>query len=58
MILNIILVYIVLVLVDFHFHTARDNEISYTTLTPQKGCWQGYGGEWFHKIENTLLGFI
>ena len=37
MIIDIILVDIVLVLVDFYFVTAQGYAIWYTTLTPKKG---------------------
>ena len=55
MIIDIILVDIVLVLVDFHFVTDQGNEIWYKTSTPKKGGFQGLGVVGFHQLKKYIV---
>ena len=55
MIIDIILVDIVLVLVDFHFVTDQGNEIWYKTSTPKKGGFQGWDVVGFHQLKKYIV---
>ena len=55
MIIDIIIVDIVLVFIDFPFVTTQGNEILYTTLTLQKGRLQGLGVGGFHQLKKYIV---